>query len=254
MSWVSPDDSPEGLAGALETRAALLAALADGPREKRALREELGVARSTVYKGLRELAALGLVRETGGGYALTALGRLGSEAHEQYRDRLADLSAARSVLAAVPADVGVPGAFVADATVATADRNAPQRPLATFESAVEGADCVRSLSPAAIPRYMADLHEDVVTGQVRELVVERPAAAALEASYGEFDDAIAAGLDVYPIAEPLPFGLTLFDEESAALTTYEEGGVSGVLLSDAPEAYAWADETYEEYRSRGEKL
>lgn len=254
MSWVSPDDSPDGLAGALETRAALLAALADEPRRKRALREELGVARSTVYKGLRELVALGLARETEDGYELTALGRLGSEAHERYRDRLADLSTARSVLADVPADAGVPGAFVADAIVATADRNAPERPIAAFESAVEDADRVRSLSPAALPRYMADLHEDVTTGKVRELVVERPAAAALEASYDEFDDAIAAGLDVYTIAEPLPFGLTLLDEETAALTTYEEGGVSGILLSDAPEAYAWADETYEDYRSRGNQL
>jgi len=254
MSWVSPDDSPDGLAGTLETRAELLAVLTDEPREKGALREELGVARSTVYKGIRELAALGLVRETDDGYALTALGRLGRGAHERYHDRLTDLSAARSVLADVPADAGVPGAFVADATVATADRNAPERPLATFESAVEDADCIRTLSPAALPRYMDDLHEDVVTGEVRELVVERPAAAALEASYDEFDAAVAAGLDVYTIAEPLPFGLTLFDQESAALTTYEEGGVSGILLSDAPEAYAWGVETYEDYRSRGEKL
>lgn len=256
MSWVSPDDSPDGLGGALETRAELLAALADAdtPQAKRALRDELGVARSTVYKGLRELAALGLVRDTGDGYTLTALGRLGREAHERYRARLTDLSAARSVLADVPADAAVPPEFVADATVTTANRTEPERPLAAFETAVEDADCLRSLSPAALPRYMADLHDDVSEGKSRELVVERPAASALEASYDEFDDALAAGLDVYTLAEPLPFGLTLFDEEAAALTTYEGGNVSGILLSDAPEAYAWADETYETYRERGEPL
>lgn len=254
MSWVSPDESPDGLAGALETRSGLLAVLADGPRRKRELREELGVARSTVYKGLRELATLGLVRETGDGYELTALGRLGSEIHDQYRDRLADLSAAQSVLASVPADASVPEVFVADATVVTADRNAPERPLTAFESVVDDPECVRSLSPAALPRYMSDLHEAVSRGKHREIVVERPAAAALEASYDDFDDALAAGLDVYTLADPLPFGLTLFDDEAAALTTYEEGGVSGILLSEAPEAYAWADETYTDYRERGEKL
>lgn len=254
MSWVSPDDSPDGVAGALETRAALLAALADGPRDKRTLREELGVARSTVYKGTRELTELGLVRETGDGYALTALGRLARRAHERYRDRLAELAAARPVLADIPGDAAVPPAFVSDATVATADRNAPERPLATFEAAVDDAECVRSLSPAAIPRYMSDLHEAVSAGQVREIVVEQSAAAALEASYDEFDAALAAGLDVYTLAEPLPFGLTLFDEEAAALTTYEAGGVSGILLSDAPEAYEWAAGTYERYRERGEEL
>ncbi|MFC7235287.1 helix-turn-helix transcriptional regulator [Halosegnis marinus] len=250
MSWASPDGSAEGIAAAVGTRAGLLGALADGPRTKRDLREELGVARSTVYKGLRELTELDLARETGEGYVLTALGELAREERERYRERLGGLTAARDVLADIPASAGVPAAFAESATVATSERTAPERALDTFDAMVRDAERVRSLSPAAIPRYMADLHEDVLAGEDREIVVERPAAAALRAEYDEFDAAVAAGLDVRVLDESLPFGLTLFDDEGAALTTYEAGGVSGILLSEAPEAVAWAERTYADYRDR----
>ena len=176
MSWVSPDGSAEGLGETLDTRESLLAALAAGAQNKRALREELGVARSTVYKGLRELTELGLVRETADGYALTASGRLAQRMHATYRERLELLADAQSVLASIPADAGVPPAFLEDATVATADRHAPERPL------------------------------------------------------------------------------TVFDDDGAALTTYDDGGVSGLLHSTADGAVAWARGTYESYRERGERL
>ncbi|MFC7176771.1 helix-turn-helix transcriptional regulator [Halosegnis marinus] len=249
MSWASPDGSAEGIAAAVGTRAGLLGALADGPRTKRDLREELGVARSTVYKGLRELTELDLARETGEVRAHGARGA-GPRGTRAVPRAARGLTAARDVLADIPASAGVPAAFAESATVATSERTAPERALDTFDAMVRDAERVRSLSPAAIPRYMADLHEDVLAGEDREIVVERPAAAALRAEYDEFDAAVAAGLDVRVLDESLPFGLTLFDDEGAALTTYEAGGVSGILLSEAPEAVAWAERTYADYRDR----
>ncbi|PSQ24103.1 hypothetical protein BRD04_01840 [Halobacteriales archaeon QS_9_67_17] len=254
MSWVSPDGSAEGLGEALDTRGPLLTALAAGVGTKRELRDELGVARSTVYKGLRELTTLGLVRETADGYALTASGRLAEQMHTTYRERLELLADAQSVLASLPADAGVPPAFLEDATVATADRHAPERPLTVFESLADEAKDIRSLSPAAVPRFMSDLHESVAAGAHRGIVVERPAAEALAAEYDGFDEALASGLAMYAIDEPLPFGLTVFDDEGAALTTYDDGGVSGLLHSTADGAVAWARGTYESYRERGERL
>ena len=254
MSWVSPDESAEGLGEPLDTREPLLAALAAGARSKRALREELGVARSTVYKGLRELTELGLVRETADGHALTASGRLAQRMHATYRERLELLADAQSVLASIPADAGVPLAFLEDATVATADRHAPERPLTVFESLADEAEDIRSLSPAAVPRFMSDLHEAVTAGAHRGIVVEQPAVEALATEYEAFDEALASGLAMYTIDEPLPFGLTVFDDEGAALTTYDDGGVSGLLHSTADGAVAWARGTYESYRERGERL
>lgn len=254
MSWVSPDESADGLADVLETRAPLLAALADGPRDKRDLRDELGVARSTVYKGVRQLVSLGLVRETGGAYELTAYGCLAHEQHRTYREQLGRLAEARSVLEELPASVDLPQTFLADATVVTADRHAPERPLSAFDSMVDGAHLIRSLSPVAIPRYMSDLHDDVRAGDERELVVERDAATVLADSYDEFDAALAAGLEVYVLDEPLAFGLTVFDDEGVTLTTYDEGSVRGILMVETEAAVEWATETYESYRDRGERL
>jgi predicted transcriptional regulator len=254
MSWVEPDESADGLADVLETRASLLAALADGARDKRALRDELGVARSTVYKGVRQLVSLGLARKVDGEYELTAYGRIAHEHHHEYREQLARLAETRSVLAELPASVDLPSTFLADATVVTADRYAPERPLSTFEAVVEDTDRVCSLSPVALPRYMADLHEDVRAGDDRELVVERGAAAVLADAYDEFAAALADGLVVYAIDEPLELGLTVFDDDAVTLTTYDEGSVRGILLAESEAAVEWAVETYESYRDRGERL
>jgi predicted transcriptional regulator len=254
MSWATPDESADGLADVLRTRASLLAALADEPRDKRALRDELGVARSTVYKGVRQLVSLGLVRKTSGAYELTAYGRIAHEHHHRYRDRLATLAEARSVLADLPASVDLPPAFLADGTVVTADQYAPERPLSAFESVAAEPARIRSMSPVAIPRYMADLHNDVRAGRDREVILERGALEALADAYDEFDDALDAGIAVYVVDESLPFGLTLFDDETVALTTYDGGSVQGIVMAESEAAVEWATETYESYRDRGARL
>lgn len=251
MNWADPDREPAGVAAVLSKRWELVAALADGPRSKAALESDLGVARSTVYKGLRELEGVGVVRPTNDGYALTQFGRLVRRKHDDYRASLHRLCTVRSVLEAIPRETHLPLSFLERSTVVLPARHAPERPLTTFEAMAETADSLRSLSPVAIPRFMPDIH-DAVTAGTRdiELVIESDALAVLRAEYEPFDEALVDGLQVHESPDPLPFGLTLFDDEAVSLSSYGgDGSLRGLLLCDCPHAGDWAAAVYERYRA-----
>ncbi|WP_255194853.1 helix-turn-helix transcriptional regulator [Halorarius litoreus] len=251
MSWTDPDTSAEGVATALSNRRPLVEALADGPRSKADLEARLGVARSTVYKGLRELETVGVVRVTDEGYALTQFGRLARRKHDDYRATVERLCAVRSVLSAVPADVHLPLSFIERSQVVMPERHAPERPLTTFEAVADEADRLWTLSPVAIPRFMPDIHEDVECGDRDiEIVVEPAALDALMAGYDAFDAAVEAGLRVYESPGSLPFGLTLFDDEAVSLAAYaSDGSLRGLLLCTCPDAMDWAEGVYERHRA-----
>lgn len=252
MSWSSPDPSSAGIVAALEKRSDLLRRLADGPMEKPALRDAMGVSRSTVYKALRELEDLGLVRRGEDGYALTAFGRLARRAHDDYRATIHRLCTARAVVDAVPDDALVPLALVRQGRVVGATRHAPERPMSVYEALAADSARMCVLSPVAVPRYVSRVHERVVErgDLVVELVVTDDAFEYLADANEKWDDLLTAdGFSAYRTDREVPFGLTLFDDEAAVVTTYNDaGGLRGVLLSDAPEAVAWGEATVRRHR------
>jgi DNA-binding transcriptional ArsR family regulator len=218
MTGSAPDE-PEGTGAFRETlarRERVLDALAAGPTDQRDLRDALDVSRSTAYKSLRELEDAGLVRQVEDGcYRLTQFGSLVHRCHAEYVARIGRLREARPVAEALPDDLLVPLAFVERGHRVVASSHAPER---------------------------GDL--------VVELLVESGAVDYLR-EYDRLDEALATdGFDLLRIDEPLEFGLFVDDDrELAALFAYgPQGGVAGMLLSDALDAYRWADRTYRRYR------
>ncbi|WP_255151127.1 helix-turn-helix transcriptional regulator [Halorarius halobius] len=250
MSWMDPDGGADGVVSTLSNRWALVEALADGPRSKADLEASLGVARSTVYKGLRELEGAGVVRATSEGYALTQFGRLARRKHDDYRATVARLCALRSVLDAVPRDADLPLSVVERSRVVVPDRHAPERPLTRFETLADGARRIRTLSPVAIPRFMPDIHDSVAAGDRDiEMVVESGVLDAIDRRYDGFEAALDDGLGVYAAEGSLPFGLALFDDEAVTLTAHAtDGSMQGLLLCDCPDVCAWADGVYDRHR------
>jgi predicted transcriptional regulator len=236
----------------LVRRERVLRMLADGPLDQRDLRDALGVSRSTAYKSLRELEERGLVRSAGDGtYQLTQYGSLVHRRHDEYAASVDRIRAARAVLDSLPDDLLLPLAFVERGHAVVASEHAPERPLDRLDAESSRSHDYRALSPIAVPRFLPGIHERVENGDlVAELLVE-PGAVAYLREYDRLDEALATdGFDLLRADEPIEIGLLLSDDRKrASLFAYgSQGGVIGMLVSEAPEAYRWADRTYQRYR------
>jgi len=254
MTGSAPEDTEEDSAfrETLARRERVLGALGAEPMDQRELRDELDVSRSTAYKSLRELEEAGLVRQDGNGhYRLTQYGSLVHRRHAEYVARISRLRAARTVVEALPDDLLVPLAFVERGQFEIASPHAPERPLERLDAESRLSSDYRVLSPIAVPRLLAEIHDRVEEGDlVVELLVEAGAIDYLR-EYDRLDEALENdGFGLLDTEEPLEFGVFVDDDrETAALFAYgPQGGIVGMLLSDAADAYRWADRTYRRYR------
>jgi predicted transcriptional regulator len=237
----------EAVADALRKRAPVLELLADGPRDQRDIRDELGVSRSTVYKSLQDLSSLDLVVERDGAYALTGFGRLAWRRHDEYVARLRRLAAGRRLIETLPDDRRFPQTLFERGRIAVPGRHAPERPLDLLSDLGSYADHLRVVSPSGMPRFMPDLHDNATTGeQTATIVVEADAVPRLRSGYERFEEAVAIeGLQLRRIDEQLPYALVVFDREAVGLFGYEEGVLVGASFSADDDALSWAVGVFE---------
>jgi predicted transcriptional regulator len=235
-------------------RADVLEHLADGVTDKRDLRDDLGVSRSTVYKAVRDLEEHGLVEQNDGGVRLTLGGRLLVDRYRSFAGTAADLCRQQPVLSALPPDAPMTADLVEGAETVRAEPHVPHRPLDYVEDLVRAADGVTGLAPVAIRRYVTLFRDRLTSGELTaELVVERP---ALEHTWEVHPSAFAESLEtggyaVWRTDESLPFGLLLTegDREEVAVVVYDEAGRPvGVVANDAPAAFDWGRGVFEQYR------
>lgn len=250
-SWDTSGES-RALRETLGRRERVLDVLASGPKDQRDLRDALDVSRSTAYKSLRELEDAGLIRQTDQGvYRLTQYGSLAHRRHSEYVGRIGRLSEARVVVEALPDDLLVPLSFVERGHLVVATPHAPERPLERLNTEANRSHEYRVLSPIALPRFLPAIHERVEHDDLAaELLVETGAAEYLR-EYERLDEALVTdGFDLLRTDQSLEFGLFICDDRDiAALFAYgPQGGVVGMLLSDASDAYRWADRTYRRFR------
>ncbi len=266
----------------LARRREYLETLAEGPRCKRDLVEELGDSRSTVDRAIGELLEAGFVEQPARGYVPTQSGRA---ALARYRSFLADAGSivdAQPVVDAVPPEYDLPVELVADARVVPVDGEYELFSWVTrLVRAVE--DCRIVWPQLGDSRHVRLWHDVTVRG---DTAIELLASEAVLDRLGtEFPDlgadlAAADSFSARTIESP-PFGLVLADEP-VALADSEESGTDdsddpssppgataadagqgtvlvpvfddeapGVLTSTDDAAVAWGQTQYGQLRAEG---
>lgn len=246
------DERVAELVRLLQTRAAFLEALADGPRDQRDLRDELGLSRSTVYKGLQELTAAGLVADRGETYTLTGFGQFAWQRHDEYVARLHRLEAGRRLLETLPKDQQFPPTVFERGRFVVPGRTAPERPIDRLSEIGKQADRLRVVSPSAIPRLLSDLHENVEADtQTATIVVEADALRRLRSEYDRFEAAAGTqGLDIRRLDTELSFAIVLFDDSELGLFGYDTGALVGATFTSDDDAIQWGEALFERFAGK----
>lgn len=240
-------------------RTEVLECVADGPADKRDLRDELGVSRSTVYKAVRELEERQLVEQTGDEVRLSLHGRLLFDEYRSFVATGADVCDHRDVLSALPPDAPVRTDLFVGSEVVRAKPVTPDRPLDYLEDLLMDADRVLGFAPAVFRRHVELFHEELISGGLSASVVfEESVVEHARDDYGErFRQSVEA--DCYALwetDEPLPFGLTITDgnREEVAVTVYDEGRPVAVVANDTDKALDWGRGVFERYRESARRV
>lgn len=236
----------------LAERHAILEALAAVPRSRRELRETLEGTESTVDGALADLLETGWVERVDGRYRLTSTGRLAAESYREFRATAATLESNAGLLNVLEAEATVDAAFVDGAAIEESD-SADDGRLWSWSDADDEPETVYGIVPGA------DASIGTLVDQLERADVEL--AVVLEATLWDVlddphDDGLGrlvtdAAATVHVVPESLPYALWIHeraDEVRAGITIYDESGVRGRIVNDAPPAVAWARAQYERYR------
>lgn len=235
-------------------RAAVLDALADGHRDRVALREETGASDPTIGRVLGDLEARGWIERDGDPYRVTARGAYVAEHFSTLLDRLRTERRLRGVWRWLPSDL--PGFRVdlfEDAVVTAASAEDPFAPDDRCASFYPGTTRVRGFDAVLTsPRSFERLVELVVDGLEVEFVLTAAVAATLHEAYPEHDRRARASDHVsLHLNEALPLcRLTIFDDRVGVGGYDPDTGMLAVYLdSDAQTLREWAVQTFERYRA-----
>lgn len=258
MSRATPD--PEEVLDAATNRRGLLRAIRDEPATVSDLAGDLGTARSTVYRAVRDLASLGLVEETDAGVRLTVFGQLVVARVEESLACVEHFCDDEPQLAELPASLPVPPDVVEGARVVTPEPRHADRPVEAYLSAVLDADRVVAATPVARGRFVNLLREEVLDDRVEaSIVTESELVEYLLSTYRETLTGVldADNLEFYETDTEIDFEFVVASEprEFLALNLYDDRGHHRAFLqNDAPAAVAWGRDRYETLIADATKL
>ncbi|MFD1514591.1 helix-turn-helix transcriptional regulator [Halomarina rubra] len=234
----------------LVRRSPVLAALREGPLDRRDLEQRLGVSKPTVLRATGLLDEFGLVERVGGRFRLTAKGAVVAEALARFRRIERAATRLGPFLATTDYEVAVE--HFADATVTTRQPGDPYRPVRRFMSLVESTGRLRGFDVATVaPGNVDRLYERIVDGMETDVCYPEGLVETIVESAPEQSAAAAAsGNLTLRVVDDLPCGLALFDER-VGLGGYdpETGTLAAFVDTDDPDAYAWGEREFERYRA-----
>lgn len=243
-----------------EHRIVALDALADRPRDRRALRALSGVSPSTICRTLREFEERCWVRKDGHRYEATQLGAFVAAGTMELIDRIETERGLRDVwplLAIGEEDLCIGG--LADAVVTVAEADDPYRPVNRFVSLLRETGRFRFAGPelALLEPCKDELRQRIVDGMETEIVDPPNAAKHVLSTYSDHCvGPLESGNLTVLVCDDLPtYGLCLFDDR-VGISGYDpdSGTVRALIDTDAPAVREWAESIYGSYRRAARPL
>ncbi|POG56558.1 helix-turn-helix transcriptional regulator [Haloferax marisrubri] len=252
------DETSAQLSRLLVRRSSFVRSLAERPRDKRELADDLDTSRSTVDRVVRDLLDAGVVERVEGRYQLTCVGRCALGAYDECLDSLRGVHAGRDLLSMLPADAPLELAFLTGATVHTSSPNIPDSAIRELFSSIESAEHVYGVAPVALVGQLRPFYETATAGgTVVEMIIDDELfdrLVAVPTSRAVIVDQIRhESVTLYRGKVPFRFGLWATESE-AGVVVYTDTGVGGVARNDTEDAVEWANGQFETLRENAERL
>lgn len=222
----------------------------DGVR-KRDLIDDLGVSRSTVDRGVRELEGAGLVERREGRVRRTLAGSVALDAHDRLMRQLDGVVEAERLLDTLPADASLDPVVLADADIVLSDTTSQYRPMSALDNLVRCSNrlhsCVQGLCAPQIETFRDSVVENGLTATV--VVTDE----VLDRLVTDFTDALLATLetdrmDLYRTDEQFPYTVLVGECDEGVemgIGVYTTVGMAGYVGNDSDAAVSWARDRIE---------
>lgn len=228
-------------------RAGILRAVALGGDTRSEVAEAVDVSRSTVDRGIRELAEADLLEGGGDELSPTLAGRLALEAYDEMQAQVEAVAGARALLAPLPPETELPVVMLRKAVLAVAPEEDPLAPVRERLSRADVLRCHRADGAdeldlvGLLPGPLSEVSLCLSPGLVEELLVnDRERLRTLLAT-----DSVT----VREADGPAEYDLLVLDpgdeRATAAVLVRDEDGLRGCLVTDDAEAVEWANEAFE---------
>ncbi|WP_416838790.1 helix-turn-helix transcriptional regulator [Haloferax sp. DFSO52] len=238
----------------LNRRALILQSLLDDPKTKRELVDEVGISRSTIDRGVRELENLGLIEYETGNYRLTQVGQFLGRSFLEFYDVVDVTTRVAPFLAWMdPEWFDVDLCSLRDARIFIADADNSFGPWDSHAESVRSTRSYRGLLPSVGREPMEIKYQSILENDAEHEVIVGPDVAALlysEPLVDVFDEMLATGrvtVSVYP--ESIPYYLGIFDDDVVQVGSCDHFGLPYALLeSTNPDVVEWAERKISSYK------
>lgn len=237
-----------------EHRVQALRVLAEEPLTRGELSERTGASASTVGRILDAFESRQWVAKDGTSFEATQLGRHVHVGVQTLIGRMASERQLRPIWPHLPPEVAVelPFELLGDATVSVSSPDAPYRPIDRLLELLEGTSRFRfvGFELALFEVCRDELRDHILDGMTAEVVDPPEISEHLITTYPEFCETVFATgrVTVRPHDDLPEYGLSLFDER-VAVCVYDRssGTMVGLIDTDDPEVYAWAEDRFRAY-------
>lgn len=234
-----------------ENRVTILRALGPEPMSRRELEEQVGIPSSSLSRVLRELTEeYGWVDRTDDGYRLTRSGTLVIERFDSLTDTIETVRTLGDALEYLPVDrMDLDGRHFHDAELLTAKEFDPAAPMQYGVERFEQSATFRCVVRTVPSPYVRAAHRQVLAGDLRfdGVLGTDYVAAAKGSEMGSLWVEIADEADIRCAEVGPEYQLLILDELVHIWVCTHDGEQIGLIESDNPAVYAWAESVFEEY-------